>query len=326
MKAIRFTRVGPPEVLALEDAPDPVARAGQVVVRVRAIGVNFADTRFRRGEYFVRPVFPAIPGMEAAGEIESIGDGVTGVTVGDRVMALGAGAYAERMVARASALYRIPAGLDFATAAALPVQSLTAHHCLDLVGRLVRGERVLVHAAAGGVGSLAVQLARLMGASFVVGTASTDAKRALVRQLGADLALDARESDFATSVRDATAGRGIDVMLEMIGGTDHYKRNLGCLAPFGRMVVYGAAGGDTRGNVEPIALMPKNLTVVGYYLTPILEQPELCVPALAEVAAHVAARRIRIPIEKLPLADAAQAHRRMEARETVGKLVLETPP
>jgi NADPH2:quinone reductase len=322
MRAIRFHSVGGPEVLQLDEVDDPAVSAGKVVVRVRAAGVNFADTRFRLGQYFVRPSFPQVAGMEAAGEVEAVGDGVEGVSVGDRVMVLGANAYAEKMVARPSQLFAMPAGLDFAQAAALPVQGLTAHHCLSLMGRMSAGETVLVHAAAGGVGVLAVQLARALGASKVFGTASSEEKRAMVRSLGADDAFDYGNGDYATRVREATGGRGVDVLLEMLGGTEAYKRNLACMASMGRMIVYGAASGDTRGTFEPIGLMHKNLTVAGYYLTPLLERPELCRPALSEVARLVVEGRVRVAIERFALKDAAEAHRRMESRGSVGKLVL----
>ena len=291
-------------------------------MRVRAAGVNFADTRFRMGQYFVRPSFPQVVGMEAAGEVEAIGEGVTDVRVGDRVMVLGSNAYAEKMLARPSQLYPIPDGLDFERAAALPVQGLTAHHCLSLMGRMRAGESVLVHAAAGGVGVLAVQIARAMGASKVFGTASSEEKRAMVSALGADDAFDYGNGDYATKVREATGGRGVDVLLEMLGGTETYKRNLACLAPMGRMIVYGAANGDTRGTFEPIGLMHKNLTVAGYYLTPMLELPELCRPALGEVARCVLDGPVRVHVERFALRDAAEAHRRMESRGSSGKLVL----
>lgn len=322
MRAVRFHSVGGPEVLRCEDVEEPTLSAEKVLVRVRAAGVNFADTRFRMGQYFVRPAFPQIVGMEAAGEVEAVGEGVTDVRVGDRVMVLGANAYAEKMLARPSQLYRMPDGLDFERAAALPVQGLTAHHCLGLMGRLGRGESVFVHAAAGGVGVFAVQIARAMGASKVFGTASSEEKRAFVRSLGADDAFDYGNGDFATRVREATSDRGVDVLLEMLGGTDTYKRNLACLAPMGRMIVYGAASGDTRGTFEPIGLMHKNTTIAGYYLTPMLERAELCQPALEEVARWVVEGRVRVSVERFALSDAAEAHRRMESRGSTGKLVL----
>lgn len=323
MRAIRFHRTGEPDVLVLDEVPAPTPRAGEVLLRVRAVGINWADTRFRRGEYFVRPQFPQICGMEAAGEVLALGEGVTGLAVGDRVMALGENAYAEQMTARADLCYPMPAGLSFTDAAALPVQGLTAHHCLTLHGRMVPGDAVLVHAAAGGVGSLAVQLARRLGARLVLGTAGSDDKRALVRELGADDAIDYRAPDWVQRAKELSGGQGVDVILEMVGGTESYKRNLACLAPLGRLVVYGAANGDTRGQVEPIGLMHKNHTVTGYYLTPLLRRRDLCAPALAALAEDVVAGRVKVLVGALaPLADAARLHREMEARGTTGKLVL----
>jgi NADPH2:quinone reductase len=285
------------------------------------VGLNYADTMFTKGQYFIRPTFPAIPGMEAAGDVIAVGAGVTDVRVGDRVMALGSAAYAEKMSAPAKSVYPIPSGLSYETAAALPVQGLTAYHVLSLSGRLSNGEKVLVHAAAGGVGTLAVQLARRMGASFVAGTCSPQ-KAELVRSLGADLVVNYREDDFATRIRSAVPG-GVDVVLEMLGGTDSYKRSLACLAPLGRMVVFGAASGDVRGTLEPIGLMHKNLTVTGYYMTPLLERRELCAPPLAEMAEAAARGELRVIIGKTHrLEDVAEAHRELAGRSSTGKVVL----
>jgi NADPH2:quinone reductase len=323
MQAIRFHRTGGADVLALEEAPEPALARGAVRIAVRAAGVNFADVHFRKGEYFVRPVFPQIPGLEAAGEVEAVGEGVDGLRAGDRVVAFAeSGAYAAKLVTPASLVFPIPSELSFEDAAALPVQGLTALHVLGLAGRLQRGERVLVHAAAGGVGSLAIQLAKQLGASLVVGTAGSADKCALVRELGADLAIDYRKEDFLQAVK-ARSRDGVDVVLEMLGGTDTYKRNLACLAPFGRMVVYGAASADLRGTIEPVALMAKNASVIGYYLTAVLRRRDLCAPALAELAGHVVAGRVRVVRSAtLPLARAADAHRMLESRESTGKIVL----
>lgn len=325
MRAIQFRAVGAPEVLALErDVAEPVAGPGEVVVRVRAAGVNFADTRFRRGAYFVRPRFPQIPGMELAGDVVALGPGTTEFAIGDRVMGFAAAAYAELAAAKANELYSIPAELDFATAAALPVQGLTAHHCLGLAGRLAPGESVLVHAAAGGVGTLALQLARRRGAGRVIATASSTTKLELARSLGADVGIDYTTEDVAARVNVATEGAGVDILLEMLGSTAALATNLRCLAAFGRMVVYGAASGDTHGTIEPVGLMPKNQSVIGYYLTPLVRRRELCAPPLAELAELAATGQLRVIIDaKLPLAEAAEAHRRMEGRATTGKLILE---
>ena len=265
--------------------------------------------------------------MEAAGVVDAIGSGVTGVAVGDRVMCLGADAYAEYMIAKPHDLYPMPDGLDFAEAAALPIQGLTAHHVLSMCGRLVPGETVLVHAAAGGVGTLAVQLAKRLGAKDVIATASSESKLALAKELGADFTIDYTRKDWVAEVRTHTGGKGVDVLLEMLGGTDMLKRNLACLAPLGRMVVYGAATGDTRGTVEPVGLMGKNQSITGYYLTPLLKNRALCAPPLAELARMASEgppeTRLRVVVgRRFSLEAAAEAHRALEGRGSVGKIVL----
>ncbi|MGZ3418252.1 MAG: quinone oxidoreductase family protein [Polyangiales bacterium] len=311
MRAIRFHRIGGPEVLTLEEVPEPTPGPDDVLIDIKAIGVNYADTHFRKGEYFIRPVFPQIPGMEAAGEI---------VGTGERVMVFGANSYAERMIARRSHVYPIPEGLDFVRAAALPVQGLTAHHVLSLFGRLAKGETVLVQAAGGGVGTLAIQIARSMGAQ-VIGLASPS-KLELVKKLGAE-AIDATSNDWVQQVKQLTNNRGVDVLLEMTGGTEQYKRNLAVLAPLGRMVVYGGASGDMRGTIEPVGLLNKNNTVSGYYMPGLLKNRELCAPALDDLAHRVISADVQIVIGgTLPLTDAAQVHRDMEARKTQGKMIL----
>jgi NADPH2:quinone reductase len=323
MKAIRFHATGEPDVLRYEDVPEPTCDAGQVLVRVRAIGVNFADTRFRRGEYFVRPNFPEVPGMEAAGEVVQVGADVIGMQPGDKVMVLAARAYADLMVAKPYDLYPMPVRLGFDEAASLPVQGLTAHHVLGLVGRVAEGETVLVHAGAGGVGTMAIQLAKAMGAGTVVATVGSAEKADLARSLGADMVVNYRTDDFVPAVKMVTDGKGADVILEMLGGAEMMKRNLACLAPFGRMVVFGAASGDTHATVEPIGLMAKNQTVSGYYLTPILRHRELCAPALDEIAAAVVDKSLRVVVGRTyPLSQAAAAHRDMEERRTTGKIIL----
>ncbi len=322
MRAVRFHSLGGPEVMVVDEVPEPAPKPGQVALRVRAVGVNWADGHFRKGEYFIKPNFPQIAGMEASGEVIALGEGVTGVAVGDPVMALGGNAYAEVMVARAEHVYPMPNGLSFEDAASLPVQGLTAMHVLRLLGRMAKGEKVLVHAAAGGVGTFAVQLAKQMGASFVVGTVGSAEKIGLVRELGADLVVDATKDDFVQSVKGASK-RGVDLVLEMVGGAEQYKRNLACLAPFGRMIVYGAASGQLRGTVEPVGLMTKNLAVSGYYLTPLIDQVDLCAPQIAELARWVVERSVRVVRAKTyRFADVVEAHRAMEARATVGKIVL----
>lgn len=317
-RALVFHAIGGPEVLRLGEVEDRAPRPDQVVVRVRAAGLNFADTRFIRGQYFARPNLPDVPGMEVAGEVLDIGTEVTSLSVGDRVVAFGARAFAERMVTRAVQVFRIPPNLEFEQAAAIPVQGLTAHHLLNLMGRVRARDRVLIHAAAGGVGVLAIQLAKAAGAT-VVASASVS-KHALARELGADHVIDSR-GDVLAQVK-ATTGE-VDLILEMVGGTESYKRNLAALAPLGRMVVFGAASGDTRGTVEPVGLMSKNATIVGYYLTPLLARRELCEGPLDELTRGAAEGKLRVIVgARYPLADGKRAFEALESRETTGKVIL----
>lgn len=319
MRALRFHALGGPEVLRLEEIDPPPARPGHVLVRPRALGVNFADGRFLRGEYLKRPDLPDVPGMELAGVVEAVGEGVVGVSPDQRVMALGPRAWAELVACPAAQVYPLPDGVGFDVGAALPVQGLTAHHLLFLVGRLRAGERVLVHAASGGVGTLAVQLAKRAGATVVA--SASPAKHALARRLGADHVVDSR-GDWLRGVKDAVGA--VDVVLEMLGGTESYKRNFACLAPLGRMVVFGAASGDTRGTFEPVGLMGKNLTIAGYWLTPLLGRRELCAPPLAELAEQARAGALEVVIgARFPFERGADAIRHVESRESQGKIVLE---
>ncbi len=321
MRAIRIHQLGGPDVLQLDEVDEPQPAPGEAVLAVRAAGVNWADTHFRNGSYFIKAQFPQIMGMEAAGEIVALGEGTTGLALGDRVMALGANAYAEKMLVKPAYCFPMHRDLDFVRAAALPVQGLTAHHCLSLCGRLQKGESVLIHAAAGGVGTLAIQLARSMGAGRVIGTASGD-KQALVRELGAE-AVDARSEGWAEQVKNLTDRKGVDVILEMIGGTEHYRKNLSVLAHLGRMVVYGAASNDMKGTIDAVPLMGKNQSVIGYYMTSLLSRRELCAPALDDLQERVVRGDVRVIVgREAPLAMAADVHREMESRATTGKLVL----
>ncbi len=318
MKALRIHEIGGPEVLRYEEMPEPQVGPGKALIEVRAAGLNFADSRFIRGQYFVRPELPDVPGMEAAGTVIAVGPEVTGLSPGDRVIALARAAFAERMVARADTTYPIPADLDFERAAALGIQGLSAHHLLFLVGRLAPGESVWIQAAGGGVGTIAVQLAKRAGAT-VVASAGKE-KHALLSELGADYVFDSRD-DVLRQIKGSIGS--VDVVLEMIGGTDQYKKSLAALRSRGRVVIYGAASGDTRGTFEPIGLMGKNLSFSGYHLTPLLAERELCAPPLAAMCDLAASGGLRVVLGgKYPLADGARAFSHLESRTSAGKLVL----
>lgn len=322
MRAIVVEEFGEPEVLRYTDVERPEPGEGEVLVEVRSSGINYADTMRRRDQYLVRQELPFVPGSEVAGTVAAVGEGVEDVAAGDRVVALiGTGGYAEYAVAPAEAIIPLPEGLDFDEAAAIPLQGLTAYHILSTSGAMKEGESVLVHAAAGGVGTLAVQMAKLMGAGRVIATASSRSKLDLAHSLGADVLIEYTDEDWPERVREATSGSGADVILEMVGG-DFPEKNLRCLNVFGRMVVYGAASRD-RGRLVPADLMRRCHSVVGFYLPRILGRPDLFVPSLREMLAWISSGDLKLVIgARYPLEAATEAHQALEGRETTGKIIL----
>jgi NADPH:quinone reductase len=324
MRAILVEEFGGPDVLRHADVERPEPGEGEVLVEVRSAGINYADTMRRRNAYLARQELPFVPGSEVSGVVAEVGAGVEGVSEGDRVAALlGDGGYAEYAVVPAASLLALPEGVGFDEASAIPLQGLTAYHVLKTTGRLAEGETVLVHAAAGGVGYLAVQMAQLLGAGTVVATASTDEKLQVARNLGADVLVNYTEDDWPEKVREATGGRGADVILEMVGG-EFPKKNLRCLAPFGRMVVYGAASGESA-EVPTFDLMRRQQTVSGFWLARLMapETQRMLGQSLAEIFAWISSGKLEILVgATYPLAEAARAHADLEGRRTTGKLVL----
>jgi NADPH2:quinone reductase len=276
----------------------------------------------RRNQYVESQDLPFTPGSEVAGTVSEVGEGVDDVSVGDRVVSLlGTGGYAEYALAPARGLIPLPAGLDFDRAAAIPLQGLTAYHCIKTSGALKDGESVLVHAAAGGVGTLSVQMAKLLGAGTVIATASSEEKLDLARSLGAEVLIDYTEEDWPERVREATEGKGADIILEMVG-SDFPQKNLTCLNVFGRMVVFGAASRE-RGTIVPASLMRRCHAVVGFYLPQIMRRPDLLVPSLQEVLGWISSDDLKLTIGgTYPLEKAAAAHENLEGRQTTGKLLL----
>ena len=321
MKAIRINETGGPEVMHVEEIETPRPREGEVLVKVAAAGINFADLAQRQGAYLTRTRTPTTLGFEFAGTVEALGSGVTSPAVGTRVVAFGDGGYAEYAIASATSAIPIPPDLDFTHAAAVPVQGITAYQLLRESARLERGENVLVHAAAGGVGTLAVQLAKLMGAGTVIGTASNGSKLELVRHLGADAAINYTEEVWVEQVKKATGGKGADIILEMVGG-EIAEQSLQCLAPYGRMVIYGAASGQIA-QFTGIQLMYKNQAIIGYWLTAQLSRTHRVAMAMMEIMQYLAAGKLEIIVgQTFPLTEAAEAHRAIADRKTVGKVVL----
>ncbi len=321
MKAMRINETGGPEVMHLEEIETPVPGEGEVLIKVAAAGVNYADLAQRQGAYLTRTRTPITLGAEVAGTIASLGPGVSTPAEGSSVVAFVNGGYAEYAVAQATTVIPIPPGLDFTQAAAFPVQGLTAYQLLRESAHIQPGESVLVHAAAGGVGTLAIQLAKLMGAGIVVGTASNDRKLDLIRQLGADAAINYTEDNWVEQVKNATRGQGTDIILEMVGG-EIAEQSLKCLAPFGRMVIYGAASGKIA-QFSGIQLMYKNQAIIGYWLTSQLQRADRIAMAAMELMQFLASGKLQIIVgQTFPLAEAAQAHQAVAERRTMGKVVL----
>jgi NADPH2:quinone reductase len=321
MKAIRINETGGPEVMHLEEIETPIPAEGEVLIKVAAAGVNYADLAQRQGAYLTRTRTPMTLGVEVAGTVAALGPGVSTPAEGSRVVAYVNGGYAEYAVAQATTVIPIPPNLDFTQAAAFPVQGLTAYQLLRESAHIQPGESVLVHAAAGGVGTLAVQLAKLMGAGIVVGTSSNSSKLDLVRRLGADAAINYTEADWVEQVKKATKGQGADIILEMVGG-EIAEQSLQCLAPFGRMVVYGAASGKIV-QFSGIQLMYKNQAIIGYWLTSRLRRADRIAMAAMELMQFLASGKLQIIVgQTFPLAEAAQAHQAIADRKTMGKVVL----
>ncbi|MDM5331529.1 NADPH:quinone oxidoreductase family protein [Neobacillus sp. CF12] len=323
MKAIQLKEYGGPEVLEIVEIDRPIPTGREVLIEIKAIGVNYADTARREGQYVVKTPLPFIPGAEIAGVIAAVGEKVTTVKPGMRVVTLiESGGYAEFALADERSLIPLPEQLDFQNAVALPLQGLSAYHVLKTMGRLEKGETVLVHAAAGGVGTLSVQLAKLFGAGKIIATASSSEKLELARQMGADVLVNYTEPNWVEQVLEATGGKGVDVALEMVGG-DVFNKTLKCLATFGRLVVFGAASGE-QSRMYPSSLMARNQSVIGFFLPQIMRKPELLQTSLVELLSYLGEGRLKLTIGGVfPLEEAANVHRLLQSRKSTGKLILE---
>ncbi|QCS41295.1 NADPH:quinone oxidoreductase family protein [Natrinema versiforme] len=322
MKAIEVESYGDSDELSVVDVPTPEPDAGEVRIDIESAGINFADIMQRRGHYPDGPDAPYVPGMEAAGTVDAVGDGVEDLSEGDRVVGmLDTGGYAEYVTAAADLLFPIPEAMSFDEAAGFPVQFLTAHACLFEWGGLEEGESVLVQAAAGGVGTAAVQLASNAGAE-VFGTASTQEKLDLAADLGCDHPINYTETDFREVVEEETDGEGVDLVLESVGD-DVFERSLDAMAHFGRMVTYGVASG-VPAEVSNQRLLFENKTVKGFHLGQAsMHDPSRVMQAVPELTEGLAGGDLEIILgESFALEDAAEAHQYIEARKSSGKVVL----
>jgi NADPH:quinone reductase len=313
MRAIQVIEFGGPEVLIESDLPDPEPADGLVLLETSAAGINFADTHQTENSYLAAAELPMIPGAEVVGATPD----------GKRVVALvGSGGYAERVLAAPLFMYEVPEGVDDGQALAIILQGTTAWHLLRTCAHLQEGESVVVHAAAGGVGTLAIQLAKRWGAGRVIAAASSEEKRQLALDLGADVAIDARAPDMKAAIEEANGGK-VDVVLEMVGGAT-FDGSLHALAPFGRVVFFGMAGRERPSPVDPGQLLQKSRSVIGFWLAHCMARPELLAEPVRELLEMVAAGELRPVVGgTYPLAEARRAHEDMLARRTTGKLVID---
>jgi synaptic vesicle membrane protein VAT-1 len=341
MRALVVRRYGPPDVFELQQLPDPQPKAGEVLIRVKTIGVNFADLMQRMGIYPGSPKPPFVPGLEIAGVVEKIADGgkpVEGETLrpGDAVMAFpDFGAYAEWAAVPASQVHRLPAGMRFEDGAAIPANYLTAYHAMFTMGNLEPGDRILIHGAAGGVGIAAVQLAHTRDL-VIFGTAGP-AKQEFLRKIGVHHAIDYEKSDFVEVVKKY-APDGVEMVMDPIGGKS-FSRSFKCLGPVGRLVVYGfSAGASSDGKrspvrlarayletprFHPLKLMEKNAAVIGVNLGRVRSRGSLLRKELEDIFRLYADSKIKPVISKTFLLEqAADAHQYVQDRKNIGKVIL----
>ena len=323
MKRVQVVETGGPEKMQLADVPTPVPGPGQALVRIAASGVNFIDVYFRTGLY--KADLPVTLGSEAAGTVEAVAPGVTEVAPGDRVAyAMARGSYAEYAVVPAAQLVKLPAHLDFPTAAAAMLQGMTAHYLTHSTFALKSGDTCLVHAAAGGAGGLIVQMAKMLGAR-VFGTVSTQAKAEIARSHGADEVILYTEQDFEAEVKRLTAGRGVDVVYDSVGKTT-FDKSLNCLRPRGLLALFGQSSGPVPpfdpGILNARGSLFLTRPSLGYYVA---TREELLWRA-GDVLGWLDSGKLKLRIDHTyPLADAAAAHRDLESRKTAGKLLLTVP-
>jgi NADPH:quinone reductase len=312
MKAIQIQEFGGPEVLQFVEVDDPQPADGEVLVEVARSGINFADTHATRNDYLAEQQLPLIPGAEVSGRSPD----------GRRVAAiLASGGYAEKVAVPEAFLVPVPDAVDDDRAAALLLQGLTAMALVERCARVEPGETLVVEAAAGGTGSLAVQLGKRAGAK-VIGLASSEEKRALVERLGADATVDSRSEDLKEAILAANGGERVDAVLHMSGG-DAFDAELSALAPLGRMVVFGIASREQR-EVSTARLLRGSKSVVGFWLVHLLMRREVAAPMIAKLFGAVAAGELEVNVgEVYPLSEAARAHEDLVARRTTGKLLLD---
>ncbi|HKP90037.1 MAG TPA: NADPH:quinone oxidoreductase family protein [Thermoleophilaceae bacterium] len=320
MRAVQITEFGDLDVLEVADIDTPEPGDDEVLIRVSHAGINFADTHQRENSYLAKFELPLIPGGEVAGVVER---GAGDIAEGTRVVAMiRSGGYAEYAVAPVATTFPVPDGVEDGTALALLIQGLTAWHLYRTSAKLEQGESVVVISGAGGVGSLAVQLAKPFGAGRVIATASSQQKRDLTLELGADAAVDPGLEDLTTALIEANEGKQVDVVLEMAGGK-LFDASLRALAPFGRLVTYGMASRE-QSTIRNGHLMRKSRGVIGFWLMHLLARPEMLRGPLADLFERAARGELPVVVGgTYPMSDVRRAHEDLQARRTSGKLLLD---
>jgi len=323
VKAVIVSEFGGPEGLIVTEAAIPVIARDQVLIRVEAASVNFADIKARRGVYHLGGKPPFIPGIDAAGTVEAVGENVTHVNIGQRVIAFpSSGSYAEYAVAQGSLVFPLPDEVDFETAAAIPIVSFTAYKLLADIAGIQPKETVLLHAAAGGVGTMAVQLAKLLGAGCVIGTVGSAHKAQAALDAGADCVIDMSRESFVQAANELTGGKGVDIVLDSLGGAVT-EQSLACLAKFGRLAAFGDSSG-TSGAVPVSALTAGCRSVCGFSLgTMRKERPEQLAHTAERILELLKQERLTPVINRTyTLEEASEAHRWIESRQSIGKTLL----
>ena len=319
MKAVRINEFGGLEVLKWEDVPEPTARPGYVVIKVEAAGVNYADL-MRRGGGYPGPDLPSSLGLEAAGTVVDVGENVEGITMGQRVMAMGPQGQAEYVSVNANFVFPYPETLDPVQAGGMPIVFLTSYHLLKTRGQMQAGDTVLIQAGASGVGTVAIQMAKAWGAK-VIATASTQEKLDLATSLGADAVINYTTQDFETEIQEQTGGKGVELILECVGGPV-LEKSVRCVASYGRLISYGNASGATA-NLAAADIFAANRTVIGFSMgcSPVGSLDHKA--AMAEIFPMISSGKTRLIVDQvLPMSQVADAHRHLAARGTRGKVIL----
>ena len=324
MKAIGFKEYGGPEVLHVIDLQIPAMGENQVLIKVQAVSINYADLQTRRGQFHgANAAFPIVPGLDATGVVEKIGTKVKNIEVGARVIAFPhSGTYAEYVVADENLVFLVPDSISIEQAAACPLVSFASHMLLDKTARLQIGETILIHAASGGIGTAAIQIAKSLGAGKIIGTVGTQVKIKEAELAGADYVISNQDEDFVAKVNELTIGNGVDVILDSLGG-EYSVRSMNCLAPYGRLVVFGNASGSYA-EINTKLLHGSCRSVLGFSsVTTRKTKPDWYAQTSQEVIKLMTNGELSIPVSKvLNFDNAAEAHRLMEEKAVTGKIIL----